>query len=40
MLKNKTYPAKFAWFVTDLFPGAKNGRKFGMKSSIVVINVE
>jgi deoxyribodipyrimidine photolyase-related protein len=39
-LKNKIYLTKPAWFATDLFPGVKNGRKFGTKLNIVVIDVE
>jgi hypothetical protein len=32
--KNSIYPKKPAWLVSNPSPGAKSGRKIGMKSSI------
>ena len=39
-IKKKIFVKKFALFAKDHFHGEKNGRKFGMKLNIAVINVE
>jgi len=40
MIKKKTYHLKYVLLATDLLHGEKNGKRFGMKLSIVVKNVK
>lgn len=36
--KGNFYRKRFVWFVTGLLPGVRNGKRFGWKLNIAVLN--